>query len=219
MGKHPSPSLPPLLRRAERVVIPQRGVLSGSNRRGQTRGSQLNAPLYAYGRVFFGGRFQCGTRNADYGVRRTKEENLKMKNGEENGKHLSPAQWLPKPATSQMPQKRRALRATWSPRLRRAERGMILRRIVLGGSNRRRQTRGSHLNAPLYAYGRVFFGGLKLKREKLRMKNGNESAMEHFAGSVVVWRHLAGPEAGAPGWLAWLGELLARTSLNSAKHP
>src|SRR5579859_7213238 len=30
--------------------------------------------------------------------------------------HLSPAQWLPKPATRQFPEKRRALRATWSPR-------------------------------------------------------------------------------------------------------
>ncbi len=29
---------------------------------------------------------------------------------------LSPAQWLPKPATSQIPETRRALRASWSPR-------------------------------------------------------------------------------------------------------
>ena len=57
-----------------------------------------------------------------------KNEKLKVKNGEEeHGKHLSPSQWLPKPATSQFPHKRRALRATWSPRLRRAERGMIVR--------------------------------------------------------------------------------------------
>ncbi|GEM_PF-5809691 len=29
--------------------------------------------------------------------------------------HLSPSQWLPKPATSQFPQKGRSLRETWSP--------------------------------------------------------------------------------------------------------
>src|SRR5689334_15197297 len=33
-----------------------------------------------------------------------------------NSCHLSPSQWLPKPATSQFPEKGRALRATWSPR-------------------------------------------------------------------------------------------------------
>jgi len=29
---------------------------------------------------------------------------------------LTPAQWLPKPATSQLPHKRRSLREMWSPR-------------------------------------------------------------------------------------------------------
>jgi len=40
----------------------------------------------------------------------------------EEGEHLTPAQWLPKPATSQLPNKDDALRAKWSPLLRRAER-------------------------------------------------------------------------------------------------
>ena len=30
-------------------------------------------------------------------------------------RHLTPSQWLPKPATSWLPSKRRALRALWSP--------------------------------------------------------------------------------------------------------
>jgi hypothetical protein len=78
------------------------------------------------------GPAQCGVRNAECGMNTEGDRicqggkaefedwclktKFREKHGMESGdRHLSPAQWLPKPATSQLPHKSNALRATWSP--------------------------------------------------------------------------------------------------------